>query len=95
MLRTLAAKMGIVEYKTTCNANEQVSVKLRNFASLLFISDSSWGSSIALLKRGRHLEVLGINKDSSITLECSMDNDEFTLNILYSKQSNNLRILEL
>ena len=87
--------MGIVEYKTTCNANEQVSVKLRNFASLLFISDSSWGSSIALLKRGRRLEVLGINKDSSISLECSMDNDEFTLNILYSKQSNNLRILEL
>lgn len=87
--------MGIVVYKTTCNANEQVSVKLRNFASMLFICDSSWGSSIALLKRGRFLEVLGINKDSSITLECSMDNDEFTLNILYSKQSNNLRILEL
>lgn len=60
---------------------------------MFLITDANWGTSILYLKRGKNLVLVSSNMDSSVTLDCSVASDEFTLNILYSKQSYNFGII--
>ena len=87
--------MGLYYHQITVQANEPAKLKLIKYASMLLISDVSYGSSALLLKRFKTLILVSQNLPAGESLEFSVDSDELTLNILSSQRSGGLRIVEI